>query len=394
MPHFNEWIFGRRSRAGRVGDLDRLFASGVVMLLAIATLSAAPPDSGGENTGRDGEGFSKRERDSTGEAKPLKSPLLRGLQRSIGELEAFEESGTAGTLTNQLEQADSILSSVRSENRRVLSSINRQQRIGRARQSPNLLLITVDRLGWQELGCFGQKQIQSPRIDRLASQGLRLTRFYAGSADATAARWTLFNGLNTGRAPTDRSDRFRIHDSDESMAEWLWNAGYVTGFFGLWPNGDLPTDHGFEDWSGFVNVDEIAGGFPERIRINGAEISVLANQGGSRQIAMSRLLVSELHSWLNDVRSQRRQFFAHVALPVLAAEDRQSSEATSDARRAAVEKLDALVGQLLDVLDSAGLADRTCVILTAESGPAPEQGGACAGSEADWRAGSCRAWSG
>ena len=374
MPHFNEWSSGSRPRPRLARVASWLAVLGITMSVVTLSLNAAPPVGGKADTDRDREGISQSERRSPGNSKALASPLLRGLQQSIGDLEAFEESGTSDSLTQQLEQADSLLTSVREQNRRALRSVNRQQRVGRARQSPNLLLITVDRLGWRELGCYGQEQIQTPRIDALAEQGLRLNRFYAGSADATAARWTLLNGLNTGHAPADRDDRFRIHSADQTLAQWLWDAGYVTSFFGLWPNGDLPTEHGYEDWSGFLNSAEIAGGYPESIRIDGAEISILANQKGARQISMNRLLTSELHSWFNDVRSQRRQFFAHVALPVLVEQDAIGSESAARTHRAAVENVDRLVGQLLDVLGAAGLTDRTCVVLTAESGPAPSRG--------------------
>ena len=380
MPRFNEWSSGVRPRPKIRAKAVRLAAMGLAVCVVSLSAFAAFPPGEGPDRDRDREGLSQSERrpgngskPGSG-SKPLKSPILRGLRQSIGDLDAFEESGTAGTLTRQLEQADSLLTSVREQNRRALRSMNRQQRVGRARQSPNLLLITIDRLGWRELGCYGQEQIQTPRIDALAEQGLRLRRFYSGSADATAARWTLVNGLNTGHGPTARDDRFRIHGADQTMAEWLWDAGYVTSFFGLWPNGDLPTQHGFEDWSGFLNAAEVAGGYPESIRIDGAEIGILANQNDARQISINRLLTSELHSWFNDVRSQRRQFFVHIALPVVADRDDSAAESVAQAHREAVENVDRLVGQLLDVLDSAGLKDRTCVVLTAESGPDPRRG--------------------
>lgn len=372
MPHLDDTRARRGTRLGSFGRFTVLAGFGLAAL--VATASAAPPESAAQDAGRDSEGFSKSERDAaSGNSKELKSPLLRGLRQTIGDLDAFEESGTAGTLTEQLEQADSLLNSVRQQNRLALKAVNRQQRVGRARRSPNLLLITIDRLGWCELGCYGQEQIQTPRIDELAEQGLRMSRFYAGSADARAARWTLLNGLNTGHAPADRSDRFRVHDADQTMAEWLWDAGYVTGYFGLWPNGDSPTLHGFDDWSGFLSADEIGDGFPETIHVDGAEIRLLGNRGGAKQVSVNRLLASELHSWLEDVRSERRQFFAHIALPVMSGGDSDGSVESAASRRAVVERTDQLVGQLLDVLTAAGLRERTCVVLTAESGPAPTQ---------------------
>ncbi|MBI1312413.1 sulfatase-like hydrolase/transferase [bacterium] len=366
----------------RCGWWVLLAGVGVSSLAVTAGLSAAPPDPDGpaetarQAESQDGEGFSADEREARRpDSQELQSPLLRGLKQTIGDLDAFEESGTAGALTRQLEQADQELSLIRQQNRLALKSINRQSRVGRARQSPNLLLITIDRLGWRELGCYGQEQIRTPRIDELAQQGMRLNRFYAGSADAQAARWTLLTGLNTGHAPADRSDRYRIHGADQTMAEWLWEAGYVTACFGLWPNGDQPTLHGFEHWSGFRTEAEIGGGYPETIHVDGAEFRVLENRDGARQVSVNRLFASELHSWFEHVRTQRRQFFAHVMLNTIsrvAAED-GGREETAEERREIVERTDQLVGQLLDVLRAAGLVDRTCVVVTAESGPAPTE---------------------
>lgn len=372
--------FGMRSLRGAVrrcfDRLKPLLFSVALAGVAVPGLAGPPSglstEDGTRSAGRDREGLSPEERRSgSGDRKPLNSPLLRGLRQTIDGAGGVDDGGVRQVLSQQLEQTDALLHSVREQNRLALRSVTRQQRVGRARQSPHVLLITIDRVGWQEFSCYGHPEFRTPRIDQFASEGLRLTRFYSGSADGRAARWTMLTGLNTGRASPDRSDRYRVHDADHTMAEWLWDAGYVTGFFGLWTNGDLPTRHGFEDWSGFLSRDQVADGFPESVCINGATVSVLANQNGARGISLERLLASELHSWLTDIRPQKRQFFAHVAIPVLPGADDAGTRSLLEQRRAAVEQVDVIVGRLLDVLQSAGLAERTCVILTAESGPEP-----------------------
>src|SRR5688572_13624736 len=65
-------------------------------------------------------------------------------------------------------------------------------------RSPNIVLILADDLGYGDLGCYGQKQIATPRLDRMAAEGLRFTQFYAGSTVCAPSRSVLMTGLHTG----------------------------------------------------------------------------------------------------------------------------------------------------------------------------------------------------
>ena len=67
-----------------------------------------------------------------------------------------------------------------------------------ADHKPNIVLILADDLGYGDVGCFGQKRIKTPNIDRLAAQGVRLTQFYAGCTVCTPSRCVLMTGLHTG----------------------------------------------------------------------------------------------------------------------------------------------------------------------------------------------------
>ena len=71
-----------------------------------------------------------------------------------------------------------------------------------SRRPPNVILILADDLGSAELGCYGQKKIRTPRIDRMAAEGLRFTRFYAGSPVCAPSRCTLLTGKHGGHAYT------------------------------------------------------------------------------------------------------------------------------------------------------------------------------------------------
>ena len=65
---------------------------------------------------------------------------------------------------------------------------------------PNIVFIITDDLGWQELGCYEQKKIQTPRIDRMAAEGMRFMQHYAGSAVCAPSRCNLMTGKHGGHA--------------------------------------------------------------------------------------------------------------------------------------------------------------------------------------------------
>src|SRR5215211_3554438 len=65
---------------------------------------------------------------------------------------------------------------------------------------PNVIFILADDLGYGDLGCYGQKLIQTPNLDRMAAEGMRFTQFYAGSPVCAPSRCTLLTGLHSGHA--------------------------------------------------------------------------------------------------------------------------------------------------------------------------------------------------
>src|SRR5688572_5114293 len=66
---------------------------------------------------------------------------------------------------------------------------------------PNIILIVADDLGWGDLGCYGNKFIKTPHLDRLAAEGVRFTQGYAGSPVCLPSRAVLMTGLHTGHNP-------------------------------------------------------------------------------------------------------------------------------------------------------------------------------------------------
>src|SRR5215211_519187 len=105
---------------------------------------------------------------------------------------------------------------------------------------PNIIFILADDLGYGEVGCFGSKLIQTPNLDRMAEEGLKLTRFYAGMPVRPPSRSVLMTGLHTGhtrvRGNAGKANRNaqNLRAEDVTVAELLKNAGYSTALIGKW----------------------------------------------------------------------------------------------------------------------------------------------------------------
>ena len=128
----------------------------------------------------------------------------------------------------------------------------------RGRRPPNIVFILVDDLGYGDLGCYGQTQIQTPNIDRLAAEGLRMTDFYAGSTVCAPSRCVLMTGLHTGHCYIRGNAKLNLRPADVTVAEVLKAAGYATGLVGKWGlghegSGGVPTRQGFDYFFGYLD---------------------------------------------------------------------------------------------------------------------------------------------
>lgn len=138
---------------------------------------------------------------------------------------------------------------------------------------PNVVFLMADDLGYGELGSYGQTKIRTPNLDRLAAEGMRFTRHYAGSPVCAPSRCVLLTGLHTGHAyirdndeMADRGDVW--HDlrlegqrplpaGTETIGSVLQEAGYATGAMGKWGLGGpgsegAPNRQGFDRWFGYL----------------------------------------------------------------------------------------------------------------------------------------------
>jgi len=129
----------------------------------------------------------------------------------------------------------------------------------RRNRPPNIVWIMADDLGYADLGCYGQKSILTPHIDRIAAEGMRFTDAHSGCTVCAPSRNVLMTGLHGGHT-TVRSNPggVPILDSDVTVAQVLKSAGYATGCFGKWGLGDIgtpgvPWKHGFDQFFGYLH---------------------------------------------------------------------------------------------------------------------------------------------
>src|SRR6516162_7761049 len=113
-----------------------------------------------------------------------------------------------------------------------------------AAEKPNIVVILADDLGYGDLGCYGQKKIRTPNLDRLAADGVRFTQAYAGSTVCAPSRCALMTGLHTGHCRTRGNGgagprgNVPLAPSDVCVAELLKKVGYRTALIGKWGLGE------------------------------------------------------------------------------------------------------------------------------------------------------------
>ena len=133
---------------------------------------------------------------------------------------------------------------------------------------PNIIYILSDDLGYGDLGCYGQEIIQTPEIDKMASEGIRFTDHYSGSTVCAPSRCTLMTGLNTGHARVRGNATAPLLPEDVTVAELLKSAGYTTGLIGKWGLGEAgstgtPNKQGFDYFFGYLNQIKAHNSYPE-----------------------------------------------------------------------------------------------------------------------------------
>ena len=263
-------------------------------------------------------------------------------------------------------------------------------------QPPNILLITADNLGYGDLGCYGNKVMQTPRLDQLAREGARLTDFYTASPTCTVSRATLLTGRYPQRIglnhqlSADENYADGLRQSERLIPQYLKPQGYRTACFGKWnvgfSKGSRPTERGFDEFFGFAagNIDYYHHYYAGRHDL-WRGLNEVFEKGYSTE-----LFADEACRFITE--NQKRPFFIYLPFnaphfpskrnkqpgqgnewqaPASAFAAYGYSPETKDPRkryRAVVTALDTAIGRVLDQLDTCGLRDNTLVIWYSDNG--------------------------
>ena len=266
---------------------------------------------------------------------------------------------------------------------------------------PNIIFILADDLGYGDVGCYGQQRIQTPNIDRLASEGMRFTQCYAGSTVCAPSRCALMTGLHTGHATVRGNAFVPLRAQDVTVAEVLKRAGYATALIGKWGLGEpgtsgVPNRKGFDTFFGYLNQVHAHNYYPdylwrneERIKIDG---NVVKNGVALKRAQYAPdLFTNEALRFVEQKKD--KPFFLYLAYITPHANNERGImegnglEVPSDAPysdrpwpqveknfAAMVTRMDADVGRLMAQLKKLGLDDNTIVFLSSDNGPHKEGG--------------------
>jgi arylsulfatase A len=253
-----------------------------------------------------------------------------------------------------------------------------------AADKPNFIVFLADDLGWGDLGCYGNKIIQTPNLDAFAKQGVRLTQCYAASAVCSPSR----SAIQTGRTPyrngvftwIPEGREIHLRSSEITIATLLKQNGYATCHAGKWhlnshfnrPTQPQPNDHGYDWWLATQNNAAPSHEHPANFVRNGKPI-------GKVEDYSAPFVAKEAIRWLKEQRKPEQPFFITVwshepHYPIKSAEQFKAlyPNLTDDVQRehhANVTQLDHGFGLLMKALDELKLADDTFVIFTSDNGP-------------------------
>ncbi|WP_439484497.1 sulfatase [Cyclobacterium plantarum] len=248
-------------------------------------------------------------------------------------------------------------------------------------QKPNIVLLLADDLGYRDLSCYGSTQVQTPHLDQLASEGLRFTDFYAGSAVCSPSRAALMTGRSSVRAGVyswiHTSQKMHLVKEEFTIAELLKESGYQTAHVGKWHLGyDLeegsgpgpnPGDQGFDYWIATGNNALPSHRNPENFVRNGKAIGPTVGYS-------SHLLADEAIDWLQR-REKKQPFFINlwfhephqkVAAPAKLEDRHQDTDLP--AYYGSIENMDAAIGRILKELERQGEVENTFIVFMSDNG--------------------------
>jgi len=273
---------------------------------------------------------------------------------------------------------------------------------------PNIIFILADDLGYGDLGSYGQTVIKTPRLDKMAQEGMRFTQFYAGGPKCATSRACLLTGKHSGhldirgnRSSHQDYEWVPLHQKETTFLKILQDADYVTGMIGKWGMVEVdhgpesegnPNKHGADHFYGAMDHMHANVAYPRYLWRNGQRESIPQNNNKSRNddVYSHDLYTHEALKFLRQNRNNK--FFLYLAYSIPHANSYSTgTDQENDPRRmhipsdepytrmewpqqernfaAMISRMDHDVGTILDLLDELNLSENTIVFFSSDNGP-------------------------
>lgn len=249
---------------------------------------------------------------------------------------------------------------------------------------PNVVIILADDLGYGDLGCYGHPTFKTPRLDRLAAEGARLTQFHCPAPFCAPTRAALLTGRQPFRCGMTQNpapdggpdaDQLALPEGEILLPQVLKQAGYATALIGKWhlghKPGRLPTDRGFDEYYGIPYSNDMR---PVQV-LEGTRVV-------EYPVVQATLTTRYAEKAADFMRRHRDQpFFLELAEAMphkpLAAAEKHYQKSGAGLYGDTMADLDDSVGTVLDTLKELGLEAQTLVLFTSDNGA--WFGGSCGG---------------
>jgi arylsulfatase A-like enzyme len=249
-----------------------------------------------------------------------------------------------------------------------------------ADRPPNVVMIYVDDMGYGDVGCYDNKLIRTPNIDKLAADGVRFTDFYVAQAVCSASRTALLTGCYPNRVgilgALGPASKIGIHDRETTIAQMLKTRGYATAIFGKWHLGHhpqfLPTRHGFDEYLGLPYSNDMwpkhpTAKFPDLPLIEGEKTIELNPDQSQLTTRYTEHAVAFVE------KHKDRPFFLYLAHSMphvpLGVSDKFRGTSKAGLYGDVIEELDWSVGQVVAAIHKHGLDNDTLVMFASDNGP-------------------------
>src|SRR6266508_3309124 len=274
-----------------------------------------------------------------------------------------------------------------------------------AQRRPNVVFILADDLGYCDLGCYGQKRIQTPNLDRMAKEGMRFTQFYAGSTVCAPSRCALMTGLHTGHCLIRGNARQDLRPTDVTVVRLLKGAGYTTGVVGKWglgTEGDtgVPTKQGFDSFFGYLDQVHAHNYYPHFLIRDERRITLKNEVPATGEKPIGSGVATKKVEYSHDLfakealdfieKNKERPFFLYLAFTIPHANNEAGKKGMEvpdygiykdndwpepqKGHAAMITRMDADIGRLFARLKRLGLDENTIVFFSSDNGPHKEGG--------------------